>query len=153
MELEGSTVINRSVEEVFDYMTDINHVAEWMPVKQIRQTSDGPLHTGSTLVQTVEVLGKDFDATTEIISFERPVEFSIKADSGPLLYHEVFHFEPVDEGTRLKIKINGDPGGVFKIAAPLLKSSAQKELDSQLETIKKELEKGHEESKKAHKKE
>ena len=45
------TVIGRPVEDVYAVLTDVAKIPLWTPgVREARQTSDGPLAPGSTMV-------------------------------------------------------------------------------------------------------
>lgn len=53
IKIEQSVIIHRPVEEVWQFMSNVENVTKWdRGVLQARQTSEGPLGVGSTL-QTV----------------------------------------------------------------------------------------------------
>ena len=50
-EFEIVTVINRPVEEVLTALQDLDKAPQWNPgLTEVRQTSNGPLGVGSTMV-------------------------------------------------------------------------------------------------------
>jgi hypothetical protein len=48
--------------------------------------------------------------------------------------------EPVDTGTTIDVVIEGEPGGFFKLAEPLVERAVARELAHNLETLKDVLE-------------
>jgi carbon monoxide dehydrogenase subunit G len=54
-----TTTIDRSVAEVFSYITNVTSFSEWSSaVQKATLSSDPPFREGSTILETVRVLGK-----------------------------------------------------------------------------------------------
>ena len=45
-------------------------------------------------------------------------------------------FEPMDGGTRVNTTIEGEPGGFFKLAEPLIVSMSKRQFQSDLDNLK-----------------
>jgi uncharacterized protein YndB with AHSA1/START domain len=139
--VEKSIVIQRSVEEVFDFITDIDKLSLWFPVKKVQVLTEGPIRVGSSYVQTVDMMGQVFDVNTEVTSYERPNSFAIKGSSGPVPLASTFTLTPTNDGTRLTMVGEGEPDGAMKFAGPFLNGIVKQQVDAQLKALKRVLEK------------
>ena len=84
MKTAASTEIGRPVEEVWAFIADPANNPKWDPgTRAVRQTSDGPIRVGTTLVATVELLGRR-DLDVRIIGFEPERSLSFEFVSGPV---------------------------------------------------------------------
>ena len=101
--VQESTIIDRPIEEVFDYIADSRHDIEWCPaVKHIEQVAgDGP-GQGARYAMHHEPGGMSFDAEVEVIEFEPPYRMRwVMIDAGHTIYG-TYVLEPTpDGGTRL----------------------------------------------------
>jgi uncharacterized protein YndB with AHSA1/START domain len=60
------TVINRPVEVVFAALHDYDKAPQWFPgLTEARQTSDGPLGVGTTLMWIGRHLGRSYESPSE----------------------------------------------------------------------------------------
>ena len=62
MRVEKNIVVERPIETVFAFLTDMHKVKLWLPIDNIRQTSSGPIGVGSTFAQEAQFLGQRFAA-------------------------------------------------------------------------------------------
>lgn len=68
---ELSIVINRPIEEAFDFLSnlenDIKWRSEWV---ETRKTSDGAPGVGATFILTGEFLGRQVPTSYEVVEYE-----------------------------------------------------------------------------------
>ena len=137
--VEHSAVINRPVEEVFAYTTDPANVAEWQ-ASALEASVDGPLQTGATGREVRKFLGRRMESTVRIEAYEPSRRFALQVTSGPVPFHIEQTTEPEGEGTRISVVIEGEPGGFFKLAEPLVERAVKRETVANTETLKDILE-------------
>jgi hypothetical protein len=58
----------------------------------------------------------------------------------PVPADELYLLEPSGSGTKLTFSIEGDPGGFFGVAAPLLKKVLKDQISADLGSLKAQLE-------------
>jgi uncharacterized membrane protein len=141
MRFEDSVTINRPMDEVFDYVGEIDNLPTWRgPIVEAKQTSPGPAGAGMTGWVKAKFLGRQMEMPTEITAWDPPRSLSAKNTGGPvdLAFH--YTFQPEGEGTRLTMVTEGEPGGFFKLAAPVVEQVAHRQSQSDLETLKTLLE-------------
>ena len=65
-----SIIVNRPIEEVFAYVTDIERFPEWTSfVRRAEKTSDGPVGLATTLRTDLQFLGRQFTSEQVITEF------------------------------------------------------------------------------------
>ena len=139
--MEGSITINRPVEEVFAFVTDIANLGQWNEqVAQIEQTSEGPVGLGTTYRGSYGILGRSIDWTSEISEYEPNRKVVQKLSMGPTVMTMGWQLEPVEGGTRFTMSAEGDMGGLAKLAGPLFDRTMKKQMEGNLAGLKAVLE-------------
>ena len=141
MRVELNVEIDRPVEEVFSYAADPEHYPEWTSiVLEVRKEKPGPLTEGERFTTVSKFLGRTFETPFEITSHEPPRLHSHKSTGGPLPQEWTFTFEGTAQGTRITEVVEGEPGGFFGLAAPLLERAGRRQFGTDWETLKDLLE-------------
>jgi uncharacterized membrane protein len=143
LKVETTVQIDRPSEEVFAYLSNFENNPEWQSGQlQAKFTSDGPLRVGSTYDQVAKVLGRRVVSTFKVIEFEsdRMVKASSTSGSFPITFTRMV--EPDDEVTKVTAIIEGDAGGFFKLAEPLLKVMVKNSVDADYRNLKRIMESG-----------
>src|SRR5215207_5546005 len=110
------TRIDRSPEEVFDYVTDPDKLATWQTntVSAVPE-DDGPLRVGSRLREIHRVPGgKQLESVVEISEYEPDRAFGLRVVEGTPV-HARLTFEPTERGTRLRFDGHGQLTGAMRL--------------------------------------
>jgi len=130
-------LINRPVEVVFAYLTDITTYPRWQSqLVEYRQTSAGPLAVGSTGVAVRTVMGQRTESTWQITELVPTSTYALKSTSGPLAYEHAHTLQPEGSSTRLRVHFQAQPTGLLKIAEPMMAGTVKKELDAGYQRLK-----------------
>lgn len=141
IELEHSVVINRPVQEVFTYMTEVKNIPSWMTeVVDAKLTSEGRIGVGSTLRAAVNLFGRRLENTQEITEYEPNSKFAIKPTSGPVHTEDEFILEPDAGGTKVTRITKGELGGFLKMTEPLVVRMLDRSFDNNFANLKDLLE-------------
>jgi uncharacterized membrane protein len=141
--VEDSIIVNRPIEEVFAYVTDIERFPEWTSfVRRAEKTSDGPVGLATTLRTDLQFLGRQFTSEQVITEFVPNRVFAGKSVSGPLPMTITTTVEPAGGGTKVTQSIEGESKGFFGLADPILEQVGKRQLHAQLGTLKDLLESG-----------
>lgn len=139
--IEHSVVINRPIEEVFAFVTDIDKMSQWaLELREAKKTSEGPVGVGTTFSGVVQLLGRRMENNHEVTEYEPNRKYSFKTTSGPVPMEAESTFESVAGGTRVTILAEAEPGGFFKLAEPIFARTAQRQYETNLATLKDLLE-------------
>ena len=88
------------VEAVFAVIRDMSRTAVWTPgLTEGRQTSEGPLEPGATLVYRGEFLGRSYETPAVFTAFSENKQFATKSTAGPFYIEIDTTMEPVAAGT------------------------------------------------------
>ena len=138
-----STTIKRPVEDVFAVMSNVENNPKWSSVAlEAEQTSPGPIGVGTTARVVAKVLGRRMESDFEVTEFEPNRKFVSQSKSGPFPLQLSVTFEPIEGGTRVNTTIEGEPGGFFKLAEPLVQRAIKREMEANFATLKDILEAG-----------
>ena len=138
---QQSVVINRPVEQVFEFVCDLENDPKWTPGTVMRRTSQGPLGVGTTFEQHDRFMGRRMNFSVEVTDYEPPRKIGLKTTSGQLSFGGHRMFEPVNEGaTRVTFAGEGHAPGLMKLAEPLLAAAGERRLRVQLGNLKRLLE-------------
>jgi uncharacterized membrane protein len=103
--LEHSVVINRPVEEVFEFMNNIeNEKLYRTDLLESEQTSEGPIGVGTTTREVTQFLGRKIETTAEVTEYVKNKVVASKSTSGPIPFKFRTSFEPVEEGTKVTME-------------------------------------------------
>jgi uncharacterized membrane protein len=140
--IENGTQISKPVEEVFTYVTNIAHTAEWMSkIIMVTTAPQGPIGVGTILHARLNLLEQIVETTFEVIEWAPARSFACKSIMGPVSSLVCLHFEPVAAGTRLTLRLEYEFHGLFTLArAKLAECTIERTLQADLLTLKDALE-------------
>ena len=140
--IENSITINRPIEEVFAFVTDVRNDVKWRSdVVESKVTSSGSLGVGATFEFASEFMGRKIETEVEMTAYDPPKRFAWKSIKSPIPVSAVTTFEAVADGTLVVDTADFEPGGFFKIAEPLLIKQAQSAAEKDMKKLKELLEK------------
>jgi uncharacterized membrane protein len=139
--MQASVVIDRPLAEVFAYVMDTSTWPKWEEgLLEAEQTSEAPVGTGTTFRGTNQMMGQKMEWTSEITEYEANKQVGHKIISGPMSVQQILTFDPADAGTRFTLVAEGDTGGFFKVAEPLVNRMMKKQMEGNLARLKDILE-------------
>jgi carbon monoxide dehydrogenase subunit G len=138
--------INRSQQDVFDFLSDPAIKHKWMPMlESAAWTSTGEPDVGSTMEAMMKMAGKETEMQLEISQWDVPnrygykiltVQFPLKA-----MAHS-FRLEPENGGTRVSQVGEFEMVSILRFAAGLMGKMASRMNQNELNTLKQLLEAG-----------
>jgi uncharacterized membrane protein len=138
---EGNVVIQRPVEEVFAYVSDLTHSAEWQAgLVEVRRLTEGPLGVGTRYAFVRQFMGRKMEASNEFVAYEPNTTVRFRIPSGPMPGHGTYLFEATPDGTKVTSRVELQPRGLSRLAAPLIGASLRREIAAGLPVLKELLE-------------
>jgi hypothetical protein len=138
MHVEESVEIDRSLPEVFAYVSDVGNYPEWMAhVLEVRKDAPGPPQQGDRFVVAIKSVGRRFETPYERTSYEADRRYTDRAVGGPIpdqRWHSAF--EGVSGGTRFTRGVDVESRGLLKLLEPVQKRAAERQLRKDLQTLK-----------------
>jgi len=142
MKIEAAATIERPVEAVWEFMAEPSNNPKWDPgTLEVRQTSEGPIGVGTTLIAVVEFLGRR-ELGVRITSFEPHHEFRFEFVSGPVTGTRTrYAVDRLDAArTRLTRSVDLRLRGWWTLLWPLLAWSARRHRADEVSNVKRILE-------------
>jgi uncharacterized membrane protein len=137
--------INRPQGVVWEYMENAEHNPEWLQNMQTASwTTEPPIRVGSRYDQVARFLGKEVRTSFEVTRLEagrRITISSLPGSSFPLTITR--ELEPLgDEACRVAETAEGDAGGFYRLAEPLMRPLVRRNIKRAYERLKRLLETG-----------
>ena len=142
MRVEETIEINRSPQEVFNYVSDVRNYPEWMAhALEVLTDTPGAPQQGDKFIVAIKSVGRRFETPYERTSYETDRRYTDRAVGGPVP-NQRWHtaFRDVPGGTRLTRAVDAEPDGLLKLLEPLQKRAAERQLRKDLQTLKDVLE-------------
>ena len=135
--VDHTLIVRASPAKVFAYLTDQEKATIWQSsLLEARFDPDGPMRKGTRITEVRKLLGRRMESTVEVVEFEPQRVFAGRVLSGPVPWIFRYTLEETDGGTRIDVHLEGEPGGFFRLAEPLVVTTVKKQLESDLSTLK-----------------
>ena len=141
LRFEQSLVVNAPADKVFAYVADLEKMPEWGTfTTAVRKTSSGPVGVGTTYESDGKQFGKHTDKVT-VTQYDagKKCATESKGDAGGSRNW----YELADQGGATKVTKGfeiTEPALTTKLAAPVIRAIAPKNLMEDLEKIKAKIE-------------
>ena len=128
--IEGATIVERSVEEVFDFVADELNEAKYNPLMvRTEKTTPGPIGVGTHWSATILARGRPLDMDIEVTEYDRPHRLGSLTRMAAADVDGLLTFEPDPAGTRLVWSWELRPRGALRLVGPLLGVGRQQEAE------------------------
>jgi carbon monoxide dehydrogenase subunit G len=140
--IEESIYINRSPQEVFDYVTNPTNNVQWMSgTESAAWATSGSPGVGSTYTGVFNFLGRKLEGEVEVTGWNPPNSWSFKT-TRPIAAKTTTKFEAQGDGTLLTQTSQIEIGGYFQLAEGLVGKQLEKLYETNNAALKLMLEAG-----------
>jgi Polyketide cyclase / dehydrase and lipid transport len=142
--IEDEIIIERPVEEVFDFVADERNEPRYNPrMVRAEKLTAGPIGAGTRFRAEMKGGRRPVEMTVEFTEYERPRRLALTAHLSPMEIRGGLTFEPVPEGTRMRWQWNLEPRGLLKVISPLIVRMGRRQEQSIWSNLKELLEAGN----------
>lgn len=138
--VEASAVIDRVIEEVFEFTSDPTNDPLWhTDILDVHMLPDKALEAGTVFTVDVNFMGRRTQ-TVEISDLQpgRLIEYTTK--DGPIRPVATCLMEPVGDGTRFTRHVEMPLEGFYRIVGPVMRSAVRKRQARFVQNLKRLLE-------------
>jgi carbon monoxide dehydrogenase subunit G len=142
---EGTTVIDRPIDEVFTFLADGENDKKFSPrVQEIRKTTDGPVGVGTVFASTVKDAGMTTKREFELTEFVAPTKIRWAERSANAVTAPTGGYDLVQDGDKTRVTIFNEleGHGLGKLIVGFALRSARKNADDMAAAIKRAVEAG-----------
>jgi uncharacterized protein YndB with AHSA1/START domain len=142
--IKHSIEINRSAEEVFAYLEQVDRHNEWQgSLVNTTVETDGPTRVGMRVVERRNVPGGTRDFSYEVTEYDPPRKTSFRGTAGPLRPAGTYTVDSTGESSsRMNVELDFEGHGIGKLFAILARRQAAKEVPMDHKKLKELLESG-----------
>jgi len=141
-----SVFINRSQQDVFDFLSDPAHLPKWdSDFESAEWTSSGVPGIGSRYQASGKRLGSEKDGFFEIVQWDRPNRYSYKVTERMFLFEQaetIFTLKPKDNGTEVTFESQFEIVSRLKFAEGFVARMGKKRIEGNLNAAKHLMEAG-----------
>jgi uncharacterized membrane protein len=142
MKFENSVIIKQPVNEVFDFVTNLNNNTQWQTdILELEITSEGRFKLGSTYRCVNRFMGQRIETEGVITDYVPDRRCAYRITSGSVTGESNFYFEAVNGATKFTTTANLDLR-YFKFGKIFVKRKIYKQLKHDMLQLKKILENG-----------
>lgn len=140
-QVNGNILIERPVEEVFDYVADQTREPGYNRemISSVR-TTEGPIGAGSHFHAVLHSMGRDLPMEIDFVEFERPARIGMHTEMASMTTDGGMTFRPEGDATRMSWSWEVHPRGVMRLATPLVGFIGGRQERRNWTTLKAELE-------------
>lgn len=138
MKLTATREIARPAADVFSFFSDASNNPKWQKgQRSCVWITPPPIAVGSIYDQEARFLGRRVFTRFEVVDYHQGQVIEIQSIEGSFPIRVRRTVEPMGENRcRVVADITGEPGGFFKLAAPLLRRLAQRSVDADYDRLK-----------------
>jgi polyketide cyclase/dehydrase/lipid transport protein len=119
--VSGEILINRPVEQVFDYVADQRNELAYNPrMLRSEKITDGPIGVGTRFRATAKSGRRVVEMLIEITEYDRARGLGSQTTMSFVEVNGGLTFEPVDGGTRMRWSWEVSPRGPLRMFGPLV---------------------------------
>ena len=124
MDVTAEVLIQRNRAEVARYAINPENDPVWIGGIPTL-LGDPPPRSGSQVQRVAKFLGRRIESGLEVTELEPESLLRMKSLKGPVPMDVTYQFQERDGGTLARIRAEGDAGGFYKVAAPLMTRDGQ----------------------------
>jgi hypothetical protein len=129
------------LDRVFAYATDPRNDPVWIGgISEAELLGDPPLEKGSSVRRVASFMGRRIEYVLEVAELEPGAMLAMRSVRSPFPMAVTYSFEPADGGTRMAIRVEGEPGGMYRLAGPFLPGMVRRSVAGDLRRLKSILE-------------
>lgn len=120
-QIEGGIVIDRTVEDVFEFVADERNEPRFNPqMTSVEKISDSEIGLGTQFRAEVISGGKPASMVIEYVEFDRPRRISSRTTMRGMVILGTLTFEQVGDATRMRWAWDMQPAGAMRLLKPLI---------------------------------
>ena len=136
-----NTLVDRPIEDVFAFLSNPLNTPKWqVMIKSVEQAIPGAVGIGSKFNMSAEMMGRAMQGLMEVTAYEPPSKFGFTNKAGPMEMTITFTLKSVGTGTKVNLNIQGNPGGILKLAEGPMTNQMKSQMEANIARLKSVLE-------------
>jgi len=137
------TTIDSDRERVASYAMDPRNDPIWISgIRSVEPLNGLPLEKGSRVRRVASFLGRRIEYALEVSELEPGSRLLMRSVKSPFPMVVTYSFEDAPGGTRAGIRVEGEPGTLYRLAGPMMPRAVKRSISKDLRTLKNIMESG-----------
>ena len=137
IDVNAEIVIKRPPNEVVSYAMDPANDPVWISgIIEADVLTEPPLAIGTQVKRVATFLGRRIVYVLEVVDHDPKSLLEMRSVKGPFPMRVSYEFQEAAGGTLARIRIRGEAGGFYKLAAPVMSRAVKRNITNDLETMK-----------------
>jgi carbon monoxide dehydrogenase subunit G len=133
--------IARPAAEVAAYMFDPANDPAWIGgISEAEPLGPPPIAAGSRVRRRASFLGRRIDYVMEVVALEPGRRLAMHAVEAPMPMDVTYEVDPAPDGAVARVRVQGDTGGLYRLAGPLVSVQVGRSIDGDVRRLKELLE-------------
>lgn len=133
--------ISRPADEVAAYMFDPANDPTWISgVSEAEPLGPVPVSVGSRVRRRASFMGRRIDYVMEVVALDPDRRLAMHAVEAPMPMDVTYEVEPAPGGAIARVRVQGDAGGLYRVASPLISRQVSRSIDGDVRRLKNILE-------------
>lgn len=99
-----------------------------------------PIDVGSRVRRRASFLGRRIDYVMEVVAMDPGRRLAMHAVEAPMPMDVTYEVEPAHGGAVARVRVQGDAGGLYRLAGPLISAQVGRSIGSDVERLRELLE-------------
>jgi hypothetical protein len=126
--IEGSIVISRPVDEVFDFVADQRNEPAYNPrMRHVEKLTGGPVRQGTQFRSAARSMGRTAGMLIELTGYDRPVRLASVTTTSGAEISGTLTFEPVPGGTLMRWSWIVQPKRLLRLLEPVIARAGKRQ--------------------------
>jgi carbon monoxide dehydrogenase subunit G len=131
--IDLSTLVDKPIEDVFAFIGNLNNMPKWnITVRRVEQITPGDMGVGTKFKSVGKMLGRSIEGEMQITAYEPDTKLGVQMNAGPALVNMTISFQTVGTGTEVSLNAQSNPGGLFKLAEPVMRRRVKSIMEENL---------------------
>jgi hypothetical protein len=137
LDVEQRIAIKRPRTEVAAFAMEAENDTHWISgISSARRLTEPPTNVGTRVERVASFLGKRIVYVMEVIELEPERRIVMRSIKSPFPMLVTYSFDGNDSTTTARVRVQGEPGRVYKIAGPLMASAVRRSLGRDLKSLR-----------------
>jgi hypothetical protein len=137
LDVTAEATIAAERERISTYATDPRNDPVWIGgISEAEMLGDPPLEKGSAVRRVASFMGRRIEYVLEVTELEPGARLAMRSIRSPFPMVVTYSFEEAEVGTVMRIRVEGEPRGIYRLAGPFLSGAVRRSVSSDLRRLK-----------------
>ena len=137
LDITATETIAAPREDVAAFVVAPRNDTRWIGgISESELVGEGPLGVGSDVRRVASFMGKRIEYVNRVEDLEPGRRLVMRSVRSPIPMTVTYAFDDAGPGTRASVRVQGEPGALYKVAGPLLARKVRSSVASDLRTLK-----------------